>query len=597
MAPFRSVLVKGRAKGEAQQEGKTLVILSRRSREGRARPKVRVPMARIRRLSEEVIQKIAAGEVVDRPASVLKELIENSIDAGATKIRVEIERGGISRLLVSDDGFGMTPEEMELAVERHTTSKIATEEDLRHIKTLGFRGEALAAICAVAKVRLVSRTRDSPAAHELLVAGGKILAGKPAAHPVGTTVEVTDLFFNVPARRKFLAAPAAEARRCLELLRHLALAHPELSFQVFSEGRKVLEIPAARSPLSRIAQIYGENLARRLIPVEMREPGYWLKAFFSPPELTQATRVDQHLFLNRRPVKLGNLAVPIYQAYARFLGRGQHPIFFLYLEVDPEIVDVNVHPKKEEVRFQNEEAVLDLFRRAALRALGAFTPTWTGKPIPTIPESVSTLPEASQTSISQEELISFTEAPERTWRILGQVQHAFIVVETPDGLEIVDQHVAHERVLFEKFQESAAIEVQKFLIPVQVELPFDQAAALREAIISLRKIGVELEPFGGNAFLVRGWPLALAERQAKLGFSEPLRAVASLWRAGNRDLLELWREVACAAAIRAGEELSLPEQEALISAWKTTKEPARCPHGRPIAIKLTWEELRQKLGR
>ncbi len=547
-------------------------------------------MARIRRLSEDVIQKIAAGEVVDRPASVLKELVENSIDASATKIRVEIERGGIARLLVADDGFGMTPEEMELAVERHTTSKIATEEDLRHIKTLGFRGEALAAICAVAKVRLVSRTSDSHEGYELLVAGGKILAGRPTAHPVGTTVEVTDLFFNVPARRKFLSTPAAEARKCLELLRHLALAHPDLAFQVLSEGRRVLEIPAAKSPIFRIAQIYGETLARRLIPVEMKEPGYWLKAFFSPPELAQATRADQHLFLNRRPVKLGNLAVPIYQAYARFLGRGQHPLFFLYLEVDPEIVDVNVHPKKEEVRFQNEEAVLDLLRRAALRALGAFTPTWTGKAVPAPPAG-------PQTSLAQEELIGFEEAAERSWRILGQVQRAFIVVETPEGLEIVDQHVAHERVLFEKFQEAAEVQMQRFLIPVQVELPFDQAEALRDAIFSLRKLGVELEPFGGNAFLVRGWPLALAERQAKLGFVEYFRAVASLWRAGTRELLELWREVACAAAIRAGEELSPLEQEALISAWKATKDPARCPHGRPVAIKLTWDELRQKLGR
>ncbi len=550
-------------------------------------------MGRVHRLSEEVIQKIAAGEVVDRPASVLKELVENSIDAGARKIRVELAQGGIARLLVADDGLGMPPEDMRLAVERHTTSKIASEEDLRHIKTLGFRGEALAAICAVSKVRLVSRTAEAPAGHELLVEGGKILTEKPAAHPVGTTVEVRDLFFNVPARRKFLSAPAGEARRSLETLRHLALAHPEQGFQVFSEGRKVLEIPPARALLSRIGPIYGEALARRLIPVTLEEPGYRLQAFFSPPEMAQASRADQHLFLNRRPVKPGTLAVPLYQAYARFLGRGQHPLFFLYLEVDPEIVDVNVHPKKEEVRFQNEDAVLDLLRRAALRALGAFTPTWTGTAVPAVP----TPPPASSQPPAQAELIRFSEVPERTWRVLGQVQHTFIVVESADGLEIVDQHVAHERVLFEKFQDGAEIEVQKFLIPVQVEFPFDQAEALREALPALRTVGVELEPFGGNAFLVRGWPLSLAERQAKLGFVEPLRAVASLWRAGNRELLELWREVACAAAIRAGEELSSTEQEALILAWKQTKEPARCPHGRPIAVKLTFPEIREKLGR
>ena len=333
---------------------------------------------RIKRLPDEVVQKIAAGEVVDRPASVLKELLEHSIDAGATRIRVELERGGIARLLVADNGCGMTPEEVHLAIERHTTSKISVEEDLRHLKTLGFRGEALAAICAVSRVRLISRTQEAAAGYELLVEGGRIVGRKPAAHPVGTTVEVRDLFFNVPARRKFLSAPAAEARRSLELLRHLALAHFDRGFQAFSEDRKVLEIPPATAPLLRIGQIYGEALARRLIPVEMQEPGYRLLAFLSPPELTQASRADQHLFLNRRPVRLGNLAVPIYQAYSRFLGRGQHPLFFLYLEVDPEIVDVNVHPKKEEVRFRNEEAVMDLLRRAVLRALASFSPTWTG---------------------------------------------------------------------------------------------------------------------------------------------------------------------------------------------------------------------------
>ncbi|MGQ9700141.1 MAG: DNA mismatch repair endonuclease MutL [Candidatus Bipolaricaulaceae bacterium] len=549
-------------------------------------------MGRVHRLSEEVIQEIAAGEVVDHPASVLKELVENSIDAGAKKIQVELQRGGIARILVTDDGFGMTPEEMALAVERHTTSKIATVEDLRHIKTLGFRGEALAAICAVSRVRLVSRPPDAPAGHELRVEGGRIVGEKPAAHPVGTTVEVRDLFFNVPARRKFLSPPTGEARRSLELLRHLALAHPGLGFQVFSTGRKVLEAPPTSSPLNRIGQLYGETLARRLIPVKMEESGYRLQGFFSPPELAQASRADQHLFLNGRPVKLGTLAVPIYQVYVRFLGRGQHPLFFLYLEVDPEVVDVNVHPKKEEVRFQNEEAVLDLLRRATMRALGAFTPTWTGRITP-----AAQTPSPAAPAPAQEELIRFGERPKRPWRILGQVQRTFIVLETPEGLEIVDQHVAHERVLFETLRDGAEVEVQQFLIPVQVELPFDQAEALREALPVLRALGMELEPFGGNVFLVRGWPSALAERQAKFGFAEPLRAAASLWRAGNRELVELWREVACAAAIRAGEELSPAEQEALILAWKSTKEPARCPHGRPIAVKLTFPEIQEKLGR
>ncbi len=240
---------------------------------------------------------------------------------------------------------------------------------------------------------------------------------------------------------------------------------------------------------------------------------------------------------------------------------------------------------------------MDLLRRAALRALGAFTPTWGGGAVPVSRPAPPTQPTQPARG---EELIFFGEGEpsrEKPWRILGQIGRTFIVVETPEGLEIVDQHVAHERVLFEKFQDGGEIQVQRFLIPVQVELPFDQAEALRAAIPSLRALGVELEPFGGNAFLVRGWPLVLAERQAKLGFEGPLRAVATLWREGQRELLQLRREVACAAAVRAGEELSPEEQEALIAAWKDTKEPARCPHGRPIAVKLTFPEIREKLGR
>lgn len=546
---------------------------------------------RIKRLPEEVIRKIAAGEVVDRPASVLKELLENSLDAEAKKIQVAIERGGIDRILVSDDGCGLTPEEVHLAIERHTTSKLSTAEDLRHIRTLGFRGEALAAICAVSKVRIVSRPHGADVGYELRVEGGKVVEGKPAPHPVGTTVEVSALFFNVPARRKFLSPSAAEARRGLDVLRHLALGHPKIAFFASSEGRKVLDLPAAGSWATRIAQIYGGTIAGKLIRVEMVEPGMQLLAFFSPPELSQTTRSDQHLFLSGRPVKLGNLAIPIYQLYGQILPRGHHPVLFLYLDVDPELVDVNIHPRKEEVRFQNEEAVMDLFRRAALRALGAFSPSWEGRPVPVKPP---TFPTARP---FPEKLISLGPPEEKPWRVLGQVQKSFIVVETEDGIEIVDQHVAHERVLFELYQNTEETQVQRFLIPVQVELPFDRAEALRQAIPALRILGVELEPFGERAFLLRAWPASLAERQARLGFLEPLGALAEQWSAGNRELVGLWREVACAAAIRAGEELSPSEQEALIAAWKGTKEPARCPHGRPIAVRITFAEIARKLGR
>jgi len=550
----------------------------------------------IRRLEETVIRKIAAGEVVDRPASVAKELVENALDAGARRIGVEIAEGGIARLRVDDDGVGMAPDEMRLAVERHTTSKLATEEDLRHIRTLGFRGEALAAICAVGRVRLTSRPTGSDAGHEMRVEEGLVTLDRPAPHAVGTTVEVCDLFWNVPARRQFLDAPSAERRRILSTLRRIALARPTEAFSIQSDGRELLDVAAAGLPLVRISQVYGEAFASQLAPVEIEEPGFRLHAWFGPPEAARPTRVDQHLFLSGRTVRPGVLALGIGQAYARYLPRGGHAAFFLYLDVDPQLVDVNVHPRKEEVRFRSDQAVMDLLRRAALRALGgrAESPGW--EPM----ASAVRLPPSSAVMGVEPELIPrppSTSVVTRPWRVVGQVQASYLLVEQEEGLEIVDQHAAHERVLFELSRDGSRPPTQEFLVPVQIEVPFDRAEALRTTLPLLRALGVHLEAFGERTFLLRGWPAPLAERQSRIGFQEPVAAVADQLLDGEPILIELWREVSCAAAIRAGEALSREEQEALIQDWKGTTEPARCPHGRPVAVRLTWEELARRVGR
>ena len=549
---------------------------------------------RIRKLDEALIRKIAAGEVVDRPASVVKELVENALDAEAARVEVELRGGGIELISVADDGVGMSPEELRLAVERHTTSKLSTEEDLRRIRTLGFRGEALAAICAVARVRIVSRPRGGEAAHELVVEVGRVKGDHPAARPIGTTVEVHDLFADLPARRKFLKSPTAEARAALAAVRRLVLAHPEVGFAVRSEGRDVLAVPPVEGPQARIKQVYGAEFAGRLIPVELVEPGFKLVGLFAPPEAARPTRVDQHLFLSGRPVRPGALASPVYQVFSRYLARGLHPAFFLYLDVDPELVDVNVHPKKEEVRFRAERLVQDLIRRAAMRALGSQVTTLGGWAAVVRPE-----PSPGAAAKVEEAAPLFFEAEVRNWpwRLLGQVQRAYLVVETQEGLEIVDQHAAHERVLFERWRDGGKVPVQELLVPVQVEVPFDRAEALQRAIPRLRELGVILEPFGDRSFLLRGWPAPLADRQARLGFSAPVLAVADRLLSGEPPLHELWREMACAAAIKAGEALSPEEQESLIAQWKRTQEPARCPHGRPIAFRITWDDLAHRLGR
>lgn len=552
---------------------------------------------RIKRLDEALIRRIAAGEVVERPASVAKELVENSLDAGASSIDVEIRGGGIDYIRVADDGCGMTPEEMRLAVERHTTSKISREEDLLEIRTLGFRGEALAAICAVAKVGIVSRTPESEAGHELYLEGGRILRDAPAARAPGTTVEVRDLFFNTPARRKFLKSPRTEARYLLFFLRRISLAHPGVRFEIRSEGKPVLSLPPAGGFHERIAQVYGGSFARKLIPVEMEEPGYRLQAFFAPPELHRPTRGDQFLFVSGRPVHPGTLSGALEEVYRRYLPRGGHPVFFIYLNPDPFLVDVNVHPQKTEVRFRNESAVKDLLRRAATAALGRTTPRFSPSPLPQR-MAVNSPPvrfcETEQRSLAD---IPLEEREGRRWRVLGQVKDSYILVETDEGLEIVDQHVAHERILFERLNSEGAVPSHFLLSPIPLEFPPEEAEALREALPRLAKLGVMLEPFGERGFILRGWPAPLAEGKQKR-FREGLEAAARrLLQGGEPPLTELWREIACAEAIKAGERLSPAEQEALISEWKSTRDPARCPHGRPVSLLIPWDELERRLGR
>ncbi len=556
---------------------------------------------RIRRLEETVVRQIAAGEVVERPASAAKELVENSLDAAAGSLQVELEGGGAIKLRVADDGEGMTPDEMRLALERHTTSKLMWEEDLRHVRTLGFRGEALAAVCSVTRAELVSRARGEDEAYRMVVEGGAVTQEAPAARAVGTTVELSDLFFNVPARRKVLQAHSTEARHTLGMLRRLVLARPAVRWNVSSEGRNVLSVAPTDEPGRRLSQVYGADMTDQLLRGDMEEGGLSLVGFFGPPEIARATRGEQHLFLSGRPVRPGPLGSALYQPYARYLSRGRHPVWFLYLDVDPEVVDVNVHPRKEEVRFRAEGAMVDFVRRAATRALG-------GKSYPaadlggyeSVRESagqawrVADAGEVPTAGLSPR----FTSAERSGWRVLGQLHGGYLVVETDDGVEIVDQHAAHERVLFERAEVDDEVPMQSFLVPVQIDVPFDRVEPLRQAIPQLCQVGVLLEEFGGNAFRLHGWPAPLAERQAALGFREPLLAAAELYLSGGEPpLRELWREVACTAAVKVGEELSPPEQEALVRQWKACREPARCPHGRPVSICLSRAELDRKVGR
>ncbi len=554
-----------------------------------------VPM-RIHRLAEGVIRQIAAGEVVERPASVAKELVENALDAGAGRVEVEVRGGGIGGLTVRDDGCGMDPEEMRLAVERHTTSKLREEADLQHVRTLGFRGEALAALCAVARVVLTSRPSGRAEGSLLRLEGGNLTEERPAAHAVGTTVAMEELFFNVPARRAFLLTPTAEARHTLAVLRRLALGHPHVGFFVRSEGREVLVAPPAADRRTRAAQVYGRALADALVEVELETEGAHLWGLFGPPETVRPTRGDQILFVKGRPVRLGPLTRPLYAAYERYLPRGRHPVCLLYLNLDPAAVDANVHPRKEEGRFRAQAAVGDLVHSAAVRALGelpAPAPEAGGRPRAVWPQRVAAPSFAGATPMLR---FPHHESGDRPWRFLGQTSRGYAILETEDGLEFLDPHAAHERVLFERYAGSE-VPTQSLLIPVEIDVSFDRAAALERALPRLARLGIVLEPFGRASFRLTGWPAPLSDRQAKLGYQGPVLALADELLDGEPPNEELWRRVACAAALKAGERLTDRELLALIDAWKACREPARCPHGRPVVVPLNWSELERRLGR
>ncbi len=552
---------------------------------------------RIHRLEEEVIRQIAAGEVVERPASAAKELVENALDAGAMRVEVELRGGGIAALSVRDDGCGMDPEEMRLAVERHTTSKLREEEDLQRVRTLGFRGEALAALCAVARVVLTSRPSGRAEGYMLRLEGGRLTQERPAAHAVGTSVAMEELFFNVPARRAFLQSPTAEARHTLAVLRRLALGHPQVGFFVRSEGRGVLEAPPVVDRRARAAQIYGRALADALVEVELASDEARLWGLFGTPEAARPTRGDQIVFLKGRPVRLGPLTRHLYAAYERYLPRGRHPLCLLYLELDPAAVDVNVHPRKEEVRFRGQGAVGDLVHGAAVRALGGLTapaPHAGGLPGPSNwPQRVAS---PSPTEPGPMYRLPHLDPGDRPWRLLGQTSRGYAVLEMEDGLEVLDPHAAHERVLFERYSGSQ-VPAQTMLIPVEVVVPFDRAAALERALPRLAELGIVLEPFGRGSFRLSGWPAPLSDRQAKLGYEAPVLALADVLLDGEPPNEELWRRVACAAALKAGERLADRELLALIDEWKACREPGRCPHGRPVVVPLSWGELERKLGR
>jgi DNA mismatch repair protein MutL len=584
---------------------------------------------RIRLLPETTANRIAAGEVVERPAAAVKELVENALDAGARRIAVTLEEGGSGRILVEDDGAGMSAEDLALAVQRHATSKLPEEATLFRIASLGFRGEALPSIGAVARLTLTSREAGAAMAHAITVEGGRVAAVAPAAGPPGTRVEVRDLFFATPARRAFLKTARTEAEAAVEAVRRLALAWPEVAFRVEVEGRAVLALPPQDRD-ARIAALLGADFAAAALPVEAERAGMVLSGLAAAPTHTRATGEFQHLVVNRRPVRDPQLRAALRVAYRELIPRGRHPAAALFLDLPPEAVDVNVHPMKTELRFREAEAVRGLLISALRRALAVGVAQVPGAqpdaaPAPAIAGFAEALPPppvplgwqkqpawrppaarlplgfAPPAAPAPAEPMPDAEGP--LGRPLAQLLSTYVLAEAPDGaLVLVDQHAAHERLTHEALAAQLAaggVRAQPLLLPEVVELPAPDVARLLDAASALARLGLEIEGFGPGAVLVRATPALLGTPEVRPLLADLAEELAESGEAlALADRLDAAvARLACHGSIRAGRRLTGAEMAALLRQMEGTPRAATCSHGRPTFIRLGRAELEKLFGR
>ncbi len=606
-------------------------------------------MSKIRVLADHVANQIAAGEVVERPASVAKELVENSIDAGATRITIEIEAGGRRLLKVSDDGEGMVRDDAVLAFERHATSKIRETGDLAAIATLGFRGEALASIASVARIELTTFIEGARAATRVTIDGGRMRDVKDAAHPRGTTIIVRDLFFNIPARRKFLRSEATETYHLANLVTHYALAHPEIAFTFINNGREMVRAAPAKDLRERAYQVFGNEFLENLVEVNGGDPAVArVTGFVSAPRDRRTSRDSQYLFVNRRFVRDRTIGRSLSEGYRSILPYGVYPAALLFIETPLEEVDVNVHPAKTEVRFRRQAAVADAVREAVKNALssGGYAPppeepaeeipiivtervitaTASATPaIPVIPQPrIDFVPEASGDEIARDieamiqrksapvesapsvlppfnsaERIAKTPEPEsltKNIRPLGQLDESFIIATDDDGLLLIDQHVAHERILFDKYRALEAerrTDSQQLLVPETFDLTPAQAAVFDSLVPELENYGFELMRLSGRTVAIKATPADLPASEARNMLKELLDTVDTEKKGTAHETLrdEIAASLACHAAIKVNMPLAPEKMRWLIDRLMQTSSPTTCPHGRPVILRLKTKDI------
>ena len=587
-------------------------------------------MGIIRELPELVASKIAAGEVIERPASVLKELLENSIDAGATRIDIQLEEGGRKLIRVTDNGVGMDEEDVGMCFRPHATSKLRTSQDLFFITTLGFRGEALPSIGAVAQVRLVSRQQGSPSAAEIEAGGGKMGQPRAAGAPEGTTVEVRNLFFNTPARQKFLSSPRTELGHAMDIVTRIALPHDHIHFVVSHEGKVLVNAPPAKGRRERIAAFAGDGLARDLLPLEGGEGPLRVEGFAGPPAHSRASTAMQFLFLNRRYVRDRALSSAIREAYQGLLQPGRHPVLFLFLQIDPREVDFNVHPTKIEVRFRQGRRVFATVLAALRSALASANLTLPLRPSEPVPASWNEARRAlagappREPAPSRAPALPFGEPPDHLEEArtrprpapppsdpfalasppqpFFQVHDAYIVEETPGGLRVTDQHALHERVLYEELLQRSAeagVESQRLLMPEVVQLSPAESAVASDILEPLRTLGVEVAEFGERTLAVHAVPRLVGDTDVGQLIHDLLAELAEERPSSVEIQRErLARALACKAAAKAGQRLRSSEIAALLARREALGPKAEtCPHGRPTSLLFTLADLERQFKR
>ncbi len=614
------------------------------------------PPMPIRILATEVANQIAAGEVVERPASVVKELVENSLDAGATDIRVEVREGGRRLVRVQDDGCGIPAAEVELAFARHATSKIASADDLSHLTTLGFRGEALASIASVAQVTLLTRARDEEIGSLLRLAEGREISHEPHGAPAGTVITVEHVFANVPARLKFLKQPATEAGHIQQIVTRFALAYPERRFNLVSDGKLLFQSTGSGKLVDVLVKVYGLEMARGMIEVGTddgrrttddesatvvsRLSSLVVRGYIGEPAMHRSHRGYITLFVNRRWFQDTSIAYAVIQAYHTLLPTGRYPVAVIFVEIDPAEVDVNVHPTKAEVRFRESSAVFGAVQRAVRRALVDQAPV----PQVSLGQEPSSDPAAFRPAqLSWDQMAGWSErrdalrgaggrdqeagngrqetgssgqAPASSFqlptsdspaplvpllRVVGQLGATYVVCEGPDGMYLIDQHAAHERVLYEQFLAERAAQklaIQPLLEPLVLDLNPEQAAVVADELAALGEMGIAIEPFGGSSYLVRSIPAILSKDNPQSALVEIIDGLAQ-----GDDVVGSSHEAALItlickrAAVKGGHVMSTAEMQELVRRLEACRAPRTCPHGRPTMIHLSATELARQFGR